>query len=58
MNGIQCFNHNFSQDMQIFKDVNMIIKEHNWDKLVRATYIKEGSLTKASQLLFHSNTSV
>ena len=25
MNGIQCFNHSFSQDMQLFKDVNMII---------------------------------
>ena len=59
MNGIQCFNHSFSQDMQLFKDMNMIIKKHSWNKLVRTTdIIKEGSLTKASQLLFHSSTSV
>ena len=36
----------------------MIIKEHNWNKLVRATDIKEGSLPKASRSLFHSSTSV
>jgi len=50
----QAFNHmtqvaynastnNFSQDMQIFKDRNMIIKQHKWNKLARKTNIKEGS---------------
>ena len=52
MNGIQCFNHNFSQDTQLFKDMNKIIKEHNWNKLVKATDNKEGSLTKASSYYF------
>ena len=50
--------NNFSQDMQFFKDMNMIIKKHNWDKLVGMTDIKEGSSTKASRSLFHSSTSV
>jgi len=40
--------------MQFSKDMNMIIKKHNWDKLVAMTDIKEGSSTKASQSPFHS----
>ena len=32
---------NFSQDMQFSKDMNMIIKKHNWDKLVGMIDIKE-----------------
>ena len=41
--------NSFSQDMQLFKDMNMIIKHHSWNKLARMTGIKEGSSTKASQ---------
>ena len=41
----------------LFKGMNMFIKEHNWNKLVRVIDIKEGSLTKSSQSLFHSSTS-
>jgi len=50
----QAFNHmtqvaynastnNFSMVMQIFKDRNMIIKQHKWNKLASKTNIKEGS---------------
>ena len=50
--------NNFSQDIQLFKDMDMIIKHHSWNKLARMTGIKEGSSTKASRSLFHSSTSV
>jgi len=50
--------NSFSQDMQLFKEMNMIIKHHNWNKLARMIGIKEGSSTKASRSLFHSSTSV
>jgi len=42
--GKQCFPPTAShRDMQNFKDKNMIIKQHKWNKLARKTYIKEGS---------------
>jgi len=39
--------NSFSLDKQLLKDMNMIIKKHNWNKLVRMTDIKEGSSPKA-----------
>ena len=50
--------NSFSQDMQLLKDMNMIIKKHGWNKLVRMINIKEGSSPKASLSMFHSSISV